>query len=147
MTAHPLYMTSHTLYLWHHSHNIYDKKPPVFLTSYSVYMTSHMVYEWQYNHGIRHHTHSICVITPTWLMISHPMYVWNHTQPSSSPSLLSVLCHRVLVSLAKAETSLINFAFEIRNPEILGRCYKGSSLLAFQSEHWDILTHAHSHWH
>ena len=123
MTAHPLDMASHTLYLWHHSHCIYDKTPPMFMTSYSVYMTSHIGYEWQYNHGIRHHTHSICVITYTWLMISHPMYVWNHTvSPAPAPAYFSVLCHRVLVSVAKAETPLIRFALEIRNPEILGSC-------------------------
>ena len=123
MTAHPLYMTSHTLYLQHHSHCIYDKTPPMILTSYSVYMTSHMVYEWQYNHGNWHYAHSICVITPTWLMISHPMYVWNHTvSPAPAPPYYSVLCHKILVSLAKAETPLIRFALEIRNPEILGNC-------------------------
>ena len=43
----------------------------------------------------------------------------SHCQPSSSPCLLNVLCHRVLVSLAKAETPLIRFALEIRNPDIL----------------------------
>ena len=123
MTAHPLYMTSHILYLWHHSHCIYDKTPPMFMTSCSVYMTSHMVYEWQYNHGILHHTHSICVITPTWLMKSHLMYVWNHNvSPAPAHAYFSVLCHRLLVYLAKAETPLIWFALEIRNPVILGSC-------------------------
>ena len=33
MTAHPLHMTSHTLYLQYHSHCIYDKTPPVVMTS------------------------------------------------------------------------------------------------------------------
>ena len=123
MTAHPLSMTSHTLYLGHYRHCIYDKKPPMYMTSYSVYMTSHMFYEWQYNHGIWHNTHSICVITATSLMISHPMYVWNHTvSQAPAPAYFSVLCHRVLVSLAKAETTLIRFALENRNPEILGSC-------------------------
>ena len=120
MTVHSLYMTSPTLYLWHHSHCIYDKTPPMFMTSYPVYMTSHMVYEWQYNHCIRYHTHSICVITPIWLMISHPIYVCNHTvSPAPVPACFSVLCHRVLVSLAKDETPLIWFGLEIRNPEFL----------------------------
>ena len=123
MTAHALYMISHTLYLWHHSHWIYDKTPPMFMPSYSVYMPSHVVYEWQSNQGIRHHTHRICVITPTWLMISHPMHIWNHTvSPAPGPAYFSVLWHRVLVSLAKAETPLIRFALEIRNPGILGSC-------------------------
>ena len=123
MTAHPLYMTSHSLYLPHHRHCIYEKTPPMFMTLYSVYMTSHMVYEWQSNQGIRYHSHSICVITPTWLMISHPMYIWNHTvSPAPAHAFFSVLWHRVLVSLSKAETPLIRFALEIRNPEILGSC-------------------------
>ena len=37
------------------------------------------------------------------------------------PTLVS--CVRVLVSLAKAETPIIRFPLEIRNPEILGSCY------------------------
>ena len=36
------------------------------------------------------------------------------------PTLVSFVT--VLVSLAKAETPLIRFALEIRNPEILGSC-------------------------
>ena len=120
MTAHPRSTTSHTLYLHHHSHCIYDKTSPMFMASYSVCMTSHMVYQWQYNHGIWHHTPSVCIITPTWLMISHPMYVWNHTlSPAPAPACFSVLCNRVFFSLAKAETPLISFVLEIRNPEIL----------------------------
>ena len=125
----------------------------MFMTLYSVYMTSHMVYEWQSNQGIRHHTHSISVITPTWLMIWHPMYIWNHTvSPAPAPAYFSVLCHRVLVSLAKAETPLIRFALEIRNPEILGSCCL--FLLTSAVFFWPTkvstgitLTHAHSHWH
>ena len=79
MTAHPLYMTSDTLYLRHHSHCIYDKVPPIFTTSYSLCRTSQMMYAWRYNNGIWHHTHCVCVISPTLLMISQPVYVWNHT--------------------------------------------------------------------
>ena len=78
MTSPPLYMTLHTLYLWHHSHYNYDKTPTMFLT-YSVYMTSHMVNEWPHNDCIWHDTQCICVLKPTWLMTSQPMYVWNHT--------------------------------------------------------------------
>ena len=122
MTAHPLSMTSHTLYLRHHSHCIYDNTPPMFMTSYSVYMTSQMVYEWQYNHGIWHHTHSICVITPTLLMISHPIYVWNHTVSQAPAPAYFILVSSRPGLLAKAETPLIRFALEIRNPEILGSC-------------------------
>ena len=42
-----------------------------------------------------------------------------------APALVNfnVLCHSVLISLAKVETPLIRFALEIRNPENLGSCY------------------------
>ena len=79
MTSPPLYMSLHTLYLWHHSHCNYDKTPAIFLTWYSVYMRSHPLNEWQHNDGFWHDTQCICVIKPTWLMTSQPMYVWNHT--------------------------------------------------------------------
>ena len=79
MTSHPLYTTSHTLYLWHHSHTKYDKTPTKFVTLNSVYKTSHMMSEWQQNECIWHDTQCICVIKPTWLMTSQPMYEWNHT--------------------------------------------------------------------
>ena len=74
-----LFMTSHTLYLWHHSHCNYAKTRTMFLTLYAVYMTSQLVNEWQHNDCIWHDTQCICVIKPTWLMTSHPMYLWNHT--------------------------------------------------------------------
>ena len=43
--------------------------------------------------------------------------------PAPAPGTFNVLCHSVLISLAKAETPLIRFPLEIRNPEILGSCY------------------------
>ena len=43
--------------------------------------------------------------------------------PASAPDNFNVLCHSVLISLAKAEAPLIRFALEIRNPENLGSCY------------------------
>ena len=79
MTSHPLYMTSHTRYLWRHSHSNYDKTPTMFVTLNSVYKTSHMLNEWQQNECIWHDNQCICVIKPTWLMTSQPMYKWNHT--------------------------------------------------------------------
>ena len=42
--------------------------------------------------------------------------------PAPAAATFNVLCHSVLI-LAKAETPLIRFALEIRNPEILGNCY------------------------
>ena len=43
--------------------------------------------------------------------------------PAPAPATFNVLCHSVLIFLAKAETPLIRFALGIRNPEILGSCY------------------------
>ena len=40
-----------------------------------------------------------------------------------APTSFNVLCHSVLISLAKAENPFFRFALEIRNPEILGSCY------------------------
>ena len=64
---------------------------------------------------------------------SHPvlwLWVWTvgpdnveSVNPAPAPANFNVLCHSVLISLAKAETPLIRFALEIRNPEILGSCY------------------------
>ena len=78
-------MTSHTLYLRHHTHCIYDKTPPMFMTSYSVYMTSNMVYAWWYNNGNWHHTLCLCNLThliyaiPNYVcMKSHPLHVGHH---------------------------------------------------------------------
>ena len=79
MTSLPLYMTSHTPYLWHHSHCNYAKTPTMFTTLYSVYMTSHLVNEWKHSDCIWHDTQCICVIKPTWMMTSQPMYVQNQT--------------------------------------------------------------------
>ena len=43
--------------------------------------------------------------------------------PAPDPVNFSVLSHSVLIFLAKADTPLIRFALEIRNPEILGSCF------------------------
>ena len=43
--------------------------------------------------------------------------------PSPAPATFNILCHSVLIFLAKAETPLITFALGIKNPEILGSCY------------------------
>ena len=64
---------------------------------------------------------------------SHPvlwLWVWTvgpddveSVNPAPAPASFNVLSHRVLISLARAETPLIRFSLEIRNPEILGSCY------------------------
>ena len=40
-----------------------------------------------------------------------------------APATFNVLCHNVLIYLAKAETPFIRFALGIRKPDILGSCY------------------------
>ena len=55
MTSPPLYMTSHTLYLWPYS-SVTMKTPTMCWTLYSVYMISHMVNEWLHNDCIWHDT-------------------------------------------------------------------------------------------
>ena len=66
-------------------------------------------------------------------MSSHPvlwLWVWivgpddvESVNLAPSPATFIVLGHSVLISLDKAETPLIRFALEIRNPEILGSSY------------------------
>ena len=86
---------------------------------------------------------------------SHPvlwLWVWivgpdnvDSVNPALAPA--TVLCHSVLISLAKTETPLIRFALEIRNPEILGSCYL--FLLTGAVFFWPtrVSTGIHSHMH
>ena len=93
MTSHPLYlwhhtlyMTSHPLHLWHQTHSFYDItltvsmawNPTVFMTSHPLYMTSHLLCLWHLTHYIWHHIHYIYDITCTMSMISHPQYLSHH---------------------------------------------------------------------
>ena len=57
MTAHPLYMISHTLYLWHQSHNNYEKTPVCFC--------HHIQYIWHLTKCINDNTTTVSDITPT----------------------------------------------------------------------------------
>ena len=57
-----------------------------------------------------------------WLWTVRPDDV-ESVNPVPAPATFNVLCHSVLISLAKAETPFIRFAMEIRNPEILVSCY------------------------
>ena len=67
--------------------------------------------------------------------------------PAPGLATFYVLCHNVLISLAKAEIPLIRFALEIRNPEILGSCYP--FLLTGAVFFWPtrVSTGIHSHMH
>ena len=67
--------------------------------------------------------------------------------PAPAPATFNVLCHSVLISLAKAETPFIRFALKIRNPEILVSYYL--FLLTSAVLFWPttVNTRIHSHMH
>ena len=87
-----------------------------------------------------------------WLWTVGPDDVESVNQ-APAPANFNVLCHSVLISLAKAETPFIRFALKIRNPEILLSKllpippYQCSFILAYHSEHSDIFPYAHSPGH
>ena len=68
-------------------------------------------------------------------------------KPAPAPATSNVLCHSVLISLAKAETALIRFALEIRNPEILVSCYLFLLTRAVLFWPTTVNTQIHSHMH
>ena len=128
MTSHPLYSWQHTHSIWHYILYTCDIKATVSMTNTS--------YGYDINVSIYDLSHGVLVATQPRYPPSHSQYLCNHTHlidditqnvcinltvsPGPDPSYFSVLCHRVLVSLAKPETPLIRFALETRNPDILG---------------------------
>ena len=81
-----------------------------------------------------------------WLWTVRPDDV-ESVNPVQAPATFNVLCHSVLISLAKAETRFIRFALEIRNPEMLVSCYL--FLLTRAVSFWPttVNTRIHSHMH
>ena len=82
---HTHYITSHILYLCHHSHCNCDKTPTMFLTLSAVYDISHG--EWMKTHWLYltwypmyryNQTHLIDDITFYVRMKSHPLHAWHH---------------------------------------------------------------------
>ena len=67
--------------------------------------------------------------------------------PAAAPATSNVLCHSVLISLAKAETPFIRFALEIRNPDILVSCYLFLLTRAVLFWPTKVNTQIHSHMH
>ena len=63
ITLYTLHKASHP-HLWHHT---------------TLFMTSHSLYSWHHSHDIWHCIHRICVITTTLLMISDQLFLWHHT--------------------------------------------------------------------
>ena len=59
------FMTSH--------HYIY------YVITILLFMSSHALHSWHHSHYIWHCIHCICVITDTLLMISDLLYIWHHT--------------------------------------------------------------------
>ena len=107
MTSHPLYQTSHQLYLchhnpsiditldflWHYTHYMCD----IICTIYNIISAAYVItllHLWQHNLAIDttssmqfkiyiiHVTSQslVCVITPTVLRASYPIFVWHHTR-------------------------------------------------------------------
>ena len=107
MTSHPLYQTSHQLFLfhhnlstdikptfvWHHTHYMCD----IICTIYNIISTAYIItllylreqnltYETTCSMQIKIYTIHVtsqsvfCVITPTVLRSSHPLFVWHHTR-------------------------------------------------------------------
>ena len=68
-------------------------------------------------------------------------------KPAPAPASFNVLCHSVLISLAKAETPFIRFALEIRNPEIWVSCYLFLLTRAVLFWPTTVNTRIHSHMH
>ena len=84
--------------------------------------------------------------TLVWLWTVGPDDV-ESVNPAPAPATLNVLCHSVLISLAKAETPLIRFALEIRDPEILVSCYLFLLTRAVLFWPTTVNTRIHSHMH
>ena len=98
MTTLPLYQTSHTLYLchhtvstdisptfvWHHTHllcdiiwTIYNITPNPYVITL-LYLWHHSLYIWWHHSDyLGHHTHCIDNITPTLFMTSQSPYMWH----------------------------------------------------------------------
>ena len=81
-----------------------------------------------------------------WVWTVGPDYV-ESVNPAPASANFNVLCHNVLISLAKAETPFIRFALEIRNPEILGSCYLFLLTGAVFFQPTRVSTGIHSHMH
>ena len=69
--------------------------------------------------------------------------------PAPASAKFNILCHSVLISLAKADTPLIRFALESRNPEILGSCnlFPLTGAVFFWPTRVSTGIHSHMHIH
>ena len=98
VTSQPQCLTSHQLYLCHHTHWMNFIKPSVCMTSQPLCVWHHMHYMWHHIHNLGHHatsgmtsgpayltslplylchhSHRIEDITATICMTSHPVYLW-----------------------------------------------------------------------
>ena len=81
-----------------------------------------------------------------WLWTVGPHEV-DSVNPAPALATFNILCHSVLISLAKAETSFIRFALEIRNPVILVSTYLFLLTRAVLFWSTTVNTRIHSHMH
>ena len=99
-TSQPLYLTSHQLYLCHHTQWINFIKCSACMTSQPLCVWHHMHYMWHHIHSLWHHTtlymtsgplyltslalylcyhtHTFDDIIGTICMTSYPVYLWHH---------------------------------------------------------------------
>ena len=76
MSSHPLYLWHHTHHIWHHIHSLWHRttlfmmSSPIYLTSYPLYLISCPLY-------LCNHTHTLNDITAALCMISHTVYMWH----------------------------------------------------------------------
>ena len=82
-TSHQLCKTSQVAYVCHHVlstwHNIHPlrQQPLVFMTSYSLYWWHHMHYIWQVIYCVWYHIHYIRDITQCLFLCHHTLYVYD----------------------------------------------------------------------
>ena len=76
----PLGLTSHPVYLCHHTHWINFIKPSVCMTSQPLSVWHHMHYMWYHIHNLVHHT-TLCMTSCPLYMTSFPLYLCHHTHP------------------------------------------------------------------
>ena len=70
-TWHPLYIKYHIHSIKHHVHILWYHT--------TLFMISHALCSWHHSHYIWNDIQWFCVITTTLLMVSDQLYVWHHT--------------------------------------------------------------------
>ena len=80
LTSQPLCLTSHQLYLCHHTHWMNFIKPSVCMTSQPLCVWHHMHYMWYHIHNLGDHT-PLCMTSGPLYLTSLPLYLCHQTHP------------------------------------------------------------------